>query len=58
MTHLDDGTIVTDLLAQRENDRLTAEGYTIRHVETWHEHDHASYIAWDAPEITASDCPY
>ena len=58
MTHLDDGTIVTDLTAHDENNRLTTAGYTIRHVETWHGHDHSAYIVWDAPEITETDCPY
>ena len=57
MTHLDDGTVVTDFIAQDENTRLTAAGYTIRHVETWHD-DHSSYIVWDAPELTEADCPY
>jgi len=58
MTHLDDGSIVTDLTADHENNRLIVQGYTIRHVETWHAHGHASFIVWDAPEITETDCPY
>ena len=56
MTHLNDGSIVTDLTADDENNRLTVAGYTIRHVETWR--DHGSYIVWDAPEISAADCPF
>ena len=59
MTHLDDGSIVTDLTADHENNRLIiVQGYTIRHVETWHGHDHSAYIVWDGPEITEADCPY
>ena len=56
MTHLNDGSIVTDLTADDENNRLTVAGYTIRHVET--RRDHGSYIVWDTPEIGAADCPF
>ena len=58
MTHLDDGTIVTDFIAQDENNRLIVQGYTIRAVETWHGHDHVSFILWDTPEISDADLPY
>jgi hypothetical protein len=50
---LPDGHPATDLTADDENNRLTAQGYTIRHVETWR--DHGSYIVWDAPEVSAAD---
>ena len=55
MTHLTDGTIVTDLGADADNAALLAQGYSIRHVETWHGHGEQSFIRWDAPEITEAD---
>jgi hypothetical protein len=57
MTQLSNGTIVTDLDATHHNNALTAQGYTIRTIETWHDHD-ATCIHWDAPEITDADCPF
>jgi hypothetical protein len=58
MTHLDPGAIVTDLDTHEDNAALTAQGYTIRHVETWHgDFDH-SCVVWDAPEITEADIPF
>jgi hypothetical protein len=56
MTHLADGTVVTDIDSDN-NARLTNAGYTIRHIETWHDLGH-SCIVWDAPEITDADCPF
>jgi len=58
MTHLDNGTVVTDLTAHDDNANLTAAGYTIRCIETWHSHDDSSFVVWDASEITEADCPY
>jgi hypothetical protein len=58
MTHFDNGTIATDLDAHDDNAALTAEGYTIRHIETWHRDiDHACII-WDAPDLTEADLPF
>ena len=34
MTHLNNGTVVTDLDAHSDNAVLTDQGYTIRHIET------------------------
>ncbi len=58
MTYLDAATVVTDLNAQEDNAALTAQGYTIRHVETWHRDFDQTCIVWDAPEITEADLPY
>ncbi len=57
MTQLSNGTVATDLDAHDDNATLTARGYTIRHVETWPDHD-TTCIVWDAPEITEADLPY
>ena len=57
MTQLSNGTIVTDIDATHDNDALTAQGYTIRAIETWHDHDQTC-IVWDAPRITETDCPF
>lgn len=55
MTHLSNGTVVTDIDAQ-ENAALIAQGYTVRHIEGWF--DHGSCIVWDAPELVESDLPF
>ena len=39
MTELSNGTIVTDLDAHDDNLSLSQRGYSIRHIETWHERD-------------------
>ena len=57
MTQLSNGTIVTDIDATHDNNALIAQGYTIRHVETYHDHD-TTCILWDAPAITDADLPY
>ena len=57
MTRLSNGTIVTDIDATPNNAALTAQGYTIRAIEIWHDHD-ATCIVWDTPELTASDFPF
>ena len=57
MTHLSNGTVATDIDAQIDNAALTEQGYTIRHIETWHDHDTTSII-WDAPEIAEADLPF
>jgi hypothetical protein len=57
MTQLSNGQIVTDLDADEDNAALTAQGHSIRHVETWHDHD-TTCITWDAPQITEADCPF
>jgi hypothetical protein len=58
MTHLDNGTIATDLDAHDDNATLSAEGYTIRHIETWHRDIDRTCIVWDAPEISEADLPW
>jgi len=57
MSHLSNGTVATHLDSHEDNATLTALGYTIRHVETWHSVDQTC-IVWDAPEITEADLPY
>jgi hypothetical protein len=57
MTKLDNGVIATDIDAEGENAALSAQGYTIRHIETWLDHD-ATCILWDTPEITETDLPF
>ncbi len=57
MTHLSNGTTVTDIDATDSNNTLTAQGYTVRHIEDWH--GHTSVIHWDRPDgITESDLPF
>jgi hypothetical protein len=58
MTHLSNGSVVTDIDAQSDNAALTALGYTIRHIETWHRDTDTTCIVWDAPEINEDDLPY
>ena len=55
MTQLHDGTVVTDLQADADNAGLLAQGYTIRHIETWHGQEEQSFIHWDGPAITEAD---
>ena len=57
MTHLSNGTIVTDQDAHDDNTILTERGYTIRRIETWHDHEQTC-IVWDTPEITEEDLPF
>ena len=44
--------------AHSDNAVLTEQGYTIRHIETWHRETDHSCIVWDAPDITEADLPY
>ena len=57
MTHLGNGTVATDIHAMDYNAALTAQGYTVRHIETWHDHD-STIVVWDAPEIAEADLPF
>ena len=57
MTKLDNGTVATDFDAHDDNAALATQGYTIRHIETWHDVGETCII-WDAPEITEGDLPY
>jgi hypothetical protein len=57
MTRLSNGTVVTDLDAPSDHADLINRGYTIRHIETWHDIDHTC-IVWDAPQIAEADLPY
>ena len=58
MTRLDDGTLVTDRNADLINEQLLAAGYSVRHIETWHALDGASFVVWDTPPLTEADLPY
>jgi hypothetical protein len=58
MTKLDNGTIATDIDASTDNARLFEQGYTVRHIETFHRDFDHSCIIWDAPELTEADLPY
>ena len=58
MTHLDNGTIATDLDAHDDNAALHAQGYTIRYIETWHGDVDHSCIIWNAPELIEADHLY
>ena len=58
MTHLADGTVATDIDAHDDNAALSAQGYTIRHIETYHRDTDMSCIVWDAPAITEADLPF
>jgi hypothetical protein len=58
MTELSNGIIVTDLHAHDDNLALSQRGYSIRHIETWHEQDNQTFIHWDAPELTEADLPF
>ena len=57
MTKLSNGTIVTDIDATHENTALTAQGYTIRAIETWHDQA-TTCIVWDAPQVAETDLPF
>jgi hypothetical protein len=57
MTKLDNGTVATDFDAHDDNAALVTQGYTIRHIETWHDVGETCII-WDAPGITEGDLPY
>lgn len=57
MTKVDNGQIVTEIDATDDNAKLTTQGYSIQHIETWHAHG-VTCIVWDAPEGTAADCPF
>ena len=58
MTILSNGTVVTDLGNGDDNLALARQGYSIRHIETFHDHDDLSIVTWDAPELTEADLPY
>jgi hypothetical protein len=57
MTQLSNGTVATDIDSHEYNAALAAQGYTIRHVETWLDHD-TTCIIWDAPALTDADMPF
>lgn len=57
MTHLSNGTTATDIDATTTNATLSAQGYTIRHIEDFP--GHGSIIHWDRPDgITEADLPF
>lgn len=59
MTRLSNGATATDLDAHQDNASLTAQGYTIRHIETWHHAGHDdTCIIWDAPALPEAELAY
>ena len=60
MTLLRNGNIATDLDNDSDNRNLLNQGYTIRHIETYHFQPGIddTCIIWDAPQITEADLPY
>ena len=44
MTKIDQNSYATDLDDQVTNSHLTEQGYTIRHIETWHRNGHSESI--------------
>ena len=58
MTHLSNGTVATDINAHDDNAALSAQGYTIRHIETYHRDIDMSCIIWDTPAVTEADLPF
>ncbi len=58
MTHLANGTVVTDIHNDTANHSLASQGYSVRHIETYHDHDDQSFITWDSPQISEADLPY
>ena len=45
MTKIDQNSYATDLDDQVTNSHLTDQGYTIRHIETWHRNGHSESIS-------------
>lgn len=58
MTHRGNGTVATDLDTDEDNIALVEQGYTIRHIETWHRDTETTCIVWDAPPISEADLPF
>ena len=58
MTFLANGSIVSDLDNSIVNQNLADQGYSIRHIETFHDQDEQSFITWDAPALSDDDLPY
>jgi len=60
MTNLANGTVATDLHNVSQSRTLLDQGYTIRHIETYHDQDIVSIscIVWDAPDLTEADLSY
>jgi hypothetical protein len=59
MTNIDCATCATDLDDTAMNSEMFEQGYSIRHIETWHRDGHSdSIIVWDSPAITEADLPF
>ena len=59
MTFITATTCATDLNDTIANTDLAGQGYTIRHIETWHRDNHSdSIIVWDVPQISETDLPF
>ena len=57
MTKLSNGAIVTDLDNASDNRNLANQGYTVRHIETYQDHNQTC-IVWDAPTLSEDDLPF
>ena len=59
MTKIYCTTCATDLEDTATNNQMFEQGYSIRHIETWHRDGHSdSIIVWDNPAITEADLPF
>lgn len=58
MTNLSNGTVATDLDNDSDNRNLLDQGYTVRHIETYHRDTDNSCIIWDAPSLCETDLSY
>ena len=59
MTQVDANTTATDFNDTDTNAQLLGQGYSIRHIETWHRDTSSdSIIIWDTPAITEAGLPY
>jgi len=57
MMHLSNGTTATDIDATATNAALSAQGYSIHHIEDFQ--GHPSIIHWDRPDgITDAEVPF
>ena len=58
MSRLANGTVVTDIHNDTDNHLLASQGYTVRHIETFLDHDNQSFVTWDPPHLTEADLPF
>jgi hypothetical protein len=53
MTFIGYEPIVTNITDRKGIREMTKYGYTIRHIETWHDEEENTFIVWDAPPETS-----